>query len=59
MHYLILFILLKNDEEIKNENHVLNVSGYTSPKMFIYSGHDGTLNGEELFIIKYLVEELD
>ena len=44
---------------IKNENHVLNVSGYTSPKMFIYSGHDGTLNGEELFIIKYLVEELD
>ena len=54
---ILYYMKLKIDEDIKNENHTLNVSDYSSPKMLIYSGHDSTLTGEELFMIKYFGSE--
>ena len=54
---ILYYMKLKIDEDIKNENHALNVSDYSCPKMLIYSGHDSTLTGEELFMIKYFGSE--
>lgn len=49
LHYMKLRI----DEDIKSENEEINVSDYSKPKMIIYSGHDSTLTGEEMFMIKF------
>jgi len=49
LHYMKLRI----DEDIKSENEEINVSDYSKPKMLIYSGHDSTLTGEEMFMIKF------
>ena len=57
MKEVLYYMKLKIDEDIKNENYTLNVSDYSSPKMLIYSGHDSTLTGEELFMIKYFGSE--
>ena len=43
---------LKIDEDMKKDSEI-NVSDYSKPKMVIYSGHDATLTGEELFMIKF------
>lgn len=49
LHYMKLRI----DDDIKSENEEINVSDYSKPKMLIYSGHDSTLTGEEMFMIKF------
>jgi preprotein translocase subunit SecG len=46
------------DEDMK-EKVQLNVSDYSKPKMLIYSGHDATLTGEELFMIKHFGLKID
>lgn len=48
LHYM----KLKIDEDISGKNSK-NASDYSKPKMLIYSGHDSTLSGEELFMLKY------
>ena len=48
LHYM----KLKIDEDMKKDSEI-NVSDYSKPKMVIYSGHDVTLTGEELFMIKF------
>ena len=48
----------KIDEDMK-EKVEINVSDFSKPKMLIYSGHDSTLSGEELFMIKHFGLTID
>ena len=50
---VLYYMKLKINEDLQDMNSILNVSDYSRPKMLIYSGHDSTLTGEELFMIKY------
>ena len=47
----------KIDDDINDAK--FNVSDYSRPKMLIYSGHDSTLTGEELFMIKHFGLTID
>ena len=55
LHYMKLRI----DADIKNENIESQVSDYSKPKMVIFSGHDATLSGELMFMIKYFELKLE
>ena len=49
---VLYYMNLKIDEDKNNETPGKNISDYSKPKMLIYSGHDSTLSGEELFMIR-------
>ena len=49
---ILYYMNLKIDEDKNNENRRQNFSDYSKPKMIIYSGHDSTLSGEEMFMIR-------
>ena len=49
---ILYYMNLKIDEDKNNEIQGKNVSDYSKPKMTIYSGHDSTLSGEEMFMIR-------
>lgn len=56
---IIHYMKKRIDDDIKGDVSKANASDYSSPKMFILSGHDTTLTAQELFFIKFFNFSLD
>ena len=58
MKEIITFMKIKVKEDMSDEKKI-NIKDYSKPKLMIYSGDDGTLSGEILFMIKFFNLSLD